>query len=335
MSKNAKVLVTGGAGFIGRNMVQGLLDDGYGVTSIDNFKIGGREHIPAGIKDHVEWVEGDTRDLDLLTATAKGQDAVLHLAAPSSFLMYEEDPVDGASVTTHGFLNVLEAMRRSDIGKLVYASTSAVYEGNPVPYTEDMVLAPPDLKALSKKWNEEVARQYSERYGITAIGMRPFSVYGHDEFSKGGYANVISLFTWALLHGVTPVVWGDGNQTRDFIYVEDAGRAFRTALAADLPTQEFNVGAGIETTFNEVLEMIGAELGVEVRPDYLEVPISIYAERLWADTTRAVEVLGFRHEIDVREGVRRVVAAARAVSDTTQQSRLSSAQMYFETLKRG
>ncbi|MFC3995237.1 NAD-dependent epimerase/dehydratase family protein [Nocardiopsis sediminis] len=327
-----KILVTGGAGFIGRNMIRGMLRDGYTVSSLDNFKIGGSRHIPGDIRDHVEWVEGDTRDLDALLPLVKGKDAVIHLAAPSSFLMYEEDPVEGASVTTHGLLNVLESMRRNDIGKLVYASTSAVYEGNPVPYVEEMELIPPDLKALSKKWNEEAARQYSQRYGMTAIGLRPFSVYGHDEFSKGGYANIISLFAWAMLEGLKPVVWGDGNQTRDFIYVEDAGRAFQTALERDLPTQEFNVGTGVETTFNEVLSMIGDELGRQVEPEYVGVPIAIYAERLWADTARAVDVLGFRHEIDVREGVRRVVGAARRAQDTQRWSELPNAQMYFETL---
>lgn len=330
MSKN--ILVTGGAGFIGRNMIRGMIDDGYVITSLDSYKIGGRRHIPADIREHVEWVEGDTRDLGLLNKLVGGKDAVVHLAAPSSFLMYEEDPVDGASVTTHGFLNVLESMRRNGVGKLVYASTSAVYEGNPVPYDEGMGINPPDLKALSKKWNEEVARQYSQRYGITAIGMRPFSVYGHDEFSKGGYANVISLFTWAVLHGETPVVWGSGEQTRDFIYVEDAGRAFRTALESDLPTQEFNVGTGIETTFNEVLRLIGLELGEPIEPEHVDVPIAIYAERLWADVTRAENVLGFRHEIDVREGIRRVLAATRRAQEAGVSSELRGAQMYFETL---
>ncbi|MFI1258693.1 NAD-dependent epimerase/dehydratase family protein [Streptomyces netropsis] len=326
------VLVTGGAGFIGRNMIRGMLGDGYRITSLDNFKIGGWEHIPDDIRNHVEWIQGDTRNLDLLMQLMKGKDSVIHLAAPSSFLMYEEDPVGGASVTTHGFVNLLEAMRRRDVGKLVYASTSAVYEGNPVPYVEGMEINPPDLKALSKKWNEEVAAQYSERYGITAIGMRPFSVYGHDEFSKGGYANVISLFVWAVLNDVTPVVWGDGRQTRDFIYVEDAGRAFRTALEKDLPTQEFNVGTGIETSFNEVLSLIAEELGKEVEPKFADVPIAIYAQRLLADITRAVDVLGFRHEIDVREGIRRVIKATRSVQATPKWTGLSSAQMYFETL---
>ncbi|MFJ9813971.1 NAD-dependent epimerase/dehydratase family protein [Streptomyces sp. NPDC101151] len=326
------LLVTGGAGFIGRTMIRGMLDDGHTITSVDNFKIGGREHIPEDLRGHVEWLEGDTRDPALLTKLMKGRDAVVHLAAPSSFLMYEEDPVDGASVTVHGFLNVLEAMRSADVGKLVYASTSAVYEGNPVPYTEDMELRPPDLKALSKKWNEEVARQYTERYGLIALGLRPFSVYGHDEFSKGGYANVISLFAWAVLNGATPLLWGDGSQTRDFIYVEDAGRAFRTALEADLPTQEFNVGTGVETSFSDVLSMIGEEAGRPVEPEFVDVPITIYARRLWADVTRATGVLGFRHEIDVREGVRRVVAAARRAQESGQWPALKDAQLYFESL---
>ncbi|MFE2753437.1 NAD-dependent epimerase/dehydratase family protein [Actinosynnema sp. NPDC059335] len=326
------VLVTGGAGFIGRNMIRRMVQDGYEITSLDNYKIGGKDFLPADVQQSVNWLEGDSRDYRLVAEAVKGKDAVIHLAAPSSFLMYEEDPVDGAHVTTHGFLNVLEAVRRNDVEKLVYASTSAVYEGNPVPYVEGMEINPPDLKALSKKWNEEAARQYSERYGIKAIGLRPFSVYGHDEFSKGGYANVISLFAWAALNGVRPVVWGDGSQTRDFIYVEDAGYAFQVALEKDLETQEFNVGTGVETTFTEALALVGAELGVELEPEYVPVPIAIYAERLLADTTRAREVLGFEHRIDVREGVRRVVEAGREARRRWPD--LGSKQRYFETLPR-
>ncbi len=327
------VLVTGGAGFIGRNMIRKMVQDGYEITSLDNYKIGGKEFLPDDVRHSVNWVEGDSRDYRLLSDLVRGKDGVIHLAAPSSFLMYEEDPIDGAHVTTHGFLNVLEALRRNDVEKLVYASTSAVYEGNPVPYFEDMELNPPDLKALSKKWNEEAARQYSERYGIKAIGLRPFSVYGHDEFSKGGYANVISLFAWAVLNGVRPILWGDGSQTRDFIYVEDAGRAFQLALEKDLATQEFNVGTGIETTFAEALALVGAEAGVELDPEFVPVPIKIYAERLLADTTRAREVLGLEPEITVAEGVRRVVEAGREALH--QWPDLGGMQRYFETLPQG
>ncbi|MDA3643108.1 NAD-dependent epimerase/dehydratase family protein [Saccharopolyspora indica] len=325
-----KVLVTGGAGFIGRNMIRQMVADGYEITSLDNYKIGGKEFLPVDVAQQVNWVEGDSRDFGLLSELVRGKDGVIHLAAPSSFLMYEEDPIDGASVTTQGFLNVLEAMRRNDVRKLVYASTSAVYEGNPVPYVEGMTIDPPDLKALSKKWNEDAAHQYSTRYGIKAIGLRPFSVYGHDEFSKGGYANVISLFAWAAVSKTNPVVWGDGQQTRDFIYVDDAGLAFQRALEADLDTQEFNVGTGIETTFTEAIAMVEQELGVSLAPKFVDVPIAIYAHRLLADTTRAENVLGFRARTSVREGVRRVVEATkRAQRDWPE---LATAQMYFETL---
>lgn len=330
MASYKDVLVTGGAGFIGRNMIAGMVRDGYTITALDNYKIGGKEFVDDEIRNEVNWVEGDSRDYSLVAKLTKGMDGVIHLAAPSSFLMYEEDPTDGASVTTQGFLNILEAVRRNEVGKLVYASTSAVYEGNPVPYTEEMTLAPPDLKALSKKWNEEAARQYSDRYGITAVGLRPFSVYGHDEFSKGGYANVISLFVWAALSGQTPVLWGNGQQTRDFIYVTDAGRAFQLALEADLKTDEFNVGTGLETTFNRTLDLIGAELGMDLTPRYVPTPIAIYAERLWADTRKAENLLGFHPSVTVEEGIRRVIASAKEARDRWPE--LGTRQMYFESL---
>lgn len=330
MGAYKNVLVTGGAGFIGRNMIADMVTAGYNVTSLDNYRIGGKEFLADDVRDQVNWIDGDSRDYSTVAELVKGKDGVIHLAAPSSFLMYEEDPTDGAAVTTQGLLNILEAMRHHDVEKLVYASTSAVYEGNPVPYVETMTLAPPDLKALSKKWNEEAAHQYATRYGIKAVGLRPFSVYGHDEFSKGGYANVISLFVWAALQNRAPVVWGNGQQTRDFIYVTDAGRAFVQALEKDLETQEFNVGTGLETTFSRVLELIGAELGTTLEPEYVPVPIGIYAERLWADTRKAENVLGFHPSVTVEEGVRRVIASARTAQERWPD--LGSKQMYFETL---
>lgn len=325
-----KILVTGGGGFIGRNMIRGLLAAGYTLTAVDSYRIGGREFLPDDVKTDVEWIDGDVRDYALVERSVRGKDAVIHLAAPSSFLMYEEAPVDGASLTTQGFLNVLEAMRSHSVHKLVYASTSAVYEGNPVPYEEGMLLHPPDLKALSKKWNEEAARQYSQRYGITAVGMRPFSVYGPDEFSKGGYANVISLFVWAALGGAIPVVWGDGSQTRDFIHVRDVGMAFQLAIEANLQTGEFNVGTGIETTFSEVIRTIGLQLGTSFDPKFIPVPIAIYAQRLLADTRKAESILGFRHSIDVEDGISEVIESAR--ESQPRWPDLTRMQMYFEGL---
>jgi nucleoside-diphosphate-sugar epimerase len=325
-----EVLVTGGGGFIGRSLLRQLVAAGYRTTVLDNFQIGSERHIPADVRDEVEWVQGDSRDRRLIGDLIDGKDAIIHLAAPSSFLMYEEDPTGGTMVTIEGFLNILEGMRETGVSNLVYASTSAVYEGNPLPYREDMTIAPPDLKALSKKVNEEMAAQYSTRYGIRAVGLRPFSVYGPGEFSKGGYANIISLFAWAMVAGKAPVVWGDGNQTRDFIYVDDAARSFLTAMESDVPTGPFNVGTGRETSFIQVIDLINQYLGTDFQPQYVSVPISIYAYRLLADTIRAEKWLGFHPRISVEEGVKRVVDHAR--ERVRDEQTLAEMQMYFESL---
>jgi nucleoside-diphosphate-sugar epimerase len=328
MSK--QILVTGGWGFIGRSLVRQLVQLGHETTVLDNFRIGGPRHIPQDIAGSVNWIQGDCRDRGLVSDLIAGKDAVVHLAAPSSFLMYEEDPVEGTVITIEGFLNVLEGVRQHGVSDLVYASTSAVYEGNPLPYHEEMSLDPPDLKALSKKVNEEMATQYARRYGIRAIGLRPFSVYGPDEFSKGGYANIISLFAWAMVAGKAPVVWGTGDQTRDFIYVEDAARAFIAAMESDVDSGVFNLGTGIETSFNEVITLINRFLGAELEPEYVSVPISIYAYRLWADTIRTEKVLSFKASTSVEEGVRRLVEHAQEQLEDGEK--LAEMQMYFEQL---
>jgi nucleoside-diphosphate-sugar epimerase len=300
-----KVLVTGGSGFIGRALVLHLMAHGYDVTVLDR-RVG-----TAVSKDSVRWIHSDTRDWDTLSQAVNGQDLVIHLAAGSSFLMYEEAPCSQTIGTIAGFQNVLEAARRYSVRKIVYASTSAVYEGNKLPYDESMPLNPPDLKAFAKKINEEMSQLYSQRYGIPLIGLRPLSVYGPEEVSKGPYANVVSLFAWAMLAGRQPIVWGDGSQTRDFTYVNDVVEAIRLALEADIPTQQLNVGTGIETSFNEVVATINEYLGTELTPTYVPVPVHVYARRLAGDPSLAAKVLGFRAAVTARDGIRRVIEAAR------------------------
>jgi UDP-glucose 4-epimerase len=174
-----------------------------------------------------------------------------------------------------------------------------------------MPLNPPDLKSLSKKFNEEMAHYYSSRYGINAIGMRPLNVYGNEEFSKGPFANTVSLFVWAILCGHQPVIWGDGSQTRDFIYVDDVARVFQLALESNLGTQEFNVGTGIETRIIDVIPIIQRVVGnYTLAPIYFPVPIDIYAERLVANMDHSEKVLGFRAEINLEEGIKKVVHRA-------------------------
>lgn len=322
------IFLTGGAGFIGRCLVKMLADRNYKVTVLDNFRFSNQHQL----FDHknVEWVVGDTRDWNLVSSLVKGKDAVMHLAAPSSFLMHEENDLEACHFTLMGFKTIMEAVRKHGIPKVVWASTSAVYERNEVPYDESMLLNPPDSKAGCKLFCEQEARRYSERYGITCIGMRPFSVYGVGEHTKGGYANVISLFSWAMLHDEVPVLWGDGSQTRDYIFVEDAARAFVLALERDIETQELNVGYGVEHTFNDVISIINRELGTQLQPKYVPVPIKIYAHRLWADMTKTEKVLGFKPQVSLREGIRRVLEFARQLKNSQE---LSQMQHYYRKLE--
>ena len=322
-----KILVTGGSGFIGRSLVKLLAEKGYRVTSLD--KTGARTQKIVFNHENVEWVSGDTRDWTLIDSLVKGKDAVIHLAASSSFLMHEENDLDACTYTLIGFKSVMEAMKKRGTPKIVWASTSAVYEGNELPYHEKMTLNPPDSKAGCKIFCEQEARRYSDRYGIQCIGMRPFSVYGVGEHSKGGYANVISLFAWAMLKNKRPVVWGDGSQTRDFIFVEDAAKGFLAALEKNLGTQELNLGTGKETSFNQIIQIINEELDTNLDPIYVPVPIKIYANRLLADISQMKQALDFSPLVSVREGIKKVLNFAR---DQIDSSNLEKNQHYYLTL---
>ena len=322
-----KIFLTGGAGFIGRCLVKMLADKGHKVTALDNYRFSNQHQLFN--HENVEWISGDTRDWDLVSSHVKGKDAVIHLAAPSSFLMHEENELEACNFTLIGFKTVMEAMRKYGIPKIVWASTSAVYERNDVPYYEGMVLNPPDSKAGCKLFCEQEARRYSERYGITCVGMRPFSVYGIGEHTKGGYANVVSLFSWAMLNNERPIVWGDGSQTRDYIFVEDTARAFVMALEKDIPTQELNVGYGKEHTFNEVIQIINEELGTDLQPKYVPVPIKIYAHRLWADMTLVEKNLEFTPAISLREGIQRVLSFSKELKE---KESLTNMQLYYKKL---
>lgn len=323
-----RVFVTGGAGFIGRVLVRMLVQAGHQVVSLDSLRFteADRKDPKLFPQGSVDWIWGDTRNLELLTSLIPGCDAVIHLAAPSSMIMHLENDVEACEFTLMGFKKVMETARVAGIRHVVWASTSAVYEGNSFPYREDMPLDPPDSKAGCKKFCEEEARRYFQRFGMNFVAMRPFSVYGMGEHTKRGYANTTSLFCWAMMGGEQPIVWGDGTQTRDYIYVEDVARAFLMALEALVAgkikgTEEFNLGTGVETTFNDVIRIIGEELGIKPQPRYVERPrrVDIYAERLLADTAKIERVLAFKPVVDVREGVSRVIAATQALPQEVQQ----------------
>ncbi len=321
-----KILVTGGTGLIGRQVIRHLVERGNSVVGFDRRLESRMQFIPQAVASEVMWIEGDTRDSDALEGAMRSVDAIVHLAAGASFLMYEEAPVEQTAGTIQGFHTVLEAARHAEIGSLVYASTSAVYEGNEVPYKEAMTIDPPDLKSFSKKVNEEMASIYSRRYGMRLVGLRPFSVYGDDEMHKEKYANIISLFVWAMLGGKRPLVWADGSQTRDFIHADDVARAFALAGESDVEEPFLNVGTGIETSFLDVIDIIASRLGIEANPVFVDVPVAIYARRLLADTSLTKSVLDFSAEITLGQGIDRVIERVRHAIEMGVATGLDEAQ---------
>ena len=326
-----KILVTGASGIIGLSIIKNLLNrrSDYYVRALANYN---NDLFPTLDKNRFSFVQGDCRQYSLIDSLIADSDAVIHLAAPASFLMYKEKPIESTINTIQIFLNIMESMKKHRVDKIVHASTSAVYEGLSLPYRETMIIDPPELKSLSKKTNEDIGRIYSAAYGIKSIAMRPMSVYGDDESKKGGYANIISLFVWAMVGGKSPVVWGDGNQTRDFIHADDTAEAFCLALEKDISTQPINVGTGMETSFNDIIKTINSLLNTDLKQKYVDIPIDVYAQRLLSDNTILRKELGFEPKISIREGVERVIKKAELKTETDKD--LSSQQMYFETLKR-
>lgn len=335
---NGNVLVTGAAGFIGRSLVHQLVDRGYKVTGLDNFRFSNTHQIPR--HQWIDWVQGDTRDFDLMSKLVARADAIVHLAAPSSFLMHEENDLEACSFTMMGFKTLMEAAKKHGHKRVVWASTSAVYEEwqKPprVPFHEALPINPPDSKAGCKWWCEQEAERYRARYGIEYVAFRPFSVYGVGEHTKLGYANVTSLFTWAMMAGIQPVIWGDGSQTRDFIFVDDVARAFVMALEKPtIPSGAYNLGVGIEHTFNDVVAIASRELQFDAHPQYVDFELQIYALRLWADVEKAKKILGFKPRVTLEEGIARIIEATNELPQADKdQLNLGMQQMYFETLPR-
>jgi UDP-glucose 4-epimerase len=228
--------------------------------------------------------------------------------------MFEPDPRRGVEVNVMGGLNLLQASAEAGVERLVYASTSSLYGSQPVPWREDMPIPfAPNAYAASKLAFEYLAKLYSNRGQVETVGLRYFSVYGPGEEPKGQYANMVSQFLWAIRKGDQPVVYGDGNQTRDFTYVDDVVRANFHALKTKSVGEIFNVGTGMETTISDMVNMLGDSLGKLAKPRYVPNPIRNYVYRTMADTSRAKKLLGFRAEVPLKDGIGRLANGGNQV----------------------
>ncbi|WP_313695215.1 NAD-dependent epimerase/dehydratase family protein [Halorarum halobium] len=296
-----RVLVTGGAGFIGSNLANRLAADND-VVALDDLYLG----TPENLGDDVEFVEASVLDGDLPADV----DVVFHLAAMSSRNMHEEDPARGARVNVEGFVNTVEQARRTGCDRVVYASTSSIYGSRTEPSPEEMDVEARTGYEASKLAREQYADYYRNHHGMDVAGLRFFSVYqgfaGAEEH-KGEYANTVAQFADLIANGTAPELFGDGSQTRDFTHVEDVVRGIETVADHRLDGV-YNLGTGESYTFNEMVSMINDALGTDVDPEYVETPFDGYVHDTKADVSKVHEATGWEPQIGFEEGVRRVCA---------------------------
>lgn len=293
-----RALVTGGAGFIGSNLVEALLDS-CEVTVLDNFHTGSMKNLEDVVGD-IKVVKGTCNDC---LAFDLKPDVIYHLGIPSSSPMYKKNPMMMGEAI-NGMVAIMELARQSGSEKVVFASSSSLYNGVPVPHREDAVIPVADYYTEARLAIERVAELYYRLYGIGYAGMRFFSVYGPHEEAKKQYANMVTQFLWGMRAGEAPVIFGDGSQTRDFTYVDDVVDALM--LAAKKATGIFNVGTGKAYSFNYVVDLLNRKLEKDLKPEYRENPIKNYVMHTLADTTK-ISSLGFKAKVSLEEGIERIL----------------------------
>jgi UDP-glucose 4-epimerase len=301
-----RVLVTGGAGFIGSHLVDALVARGDEVVVLDNLETGYRSNVPPGAR----LVEADVTDPAAVAAAVEGAGAVFHLAAARSVQRSVEMPLETDRVNTAGTLAVLECSRRAGVERVVSTSSSSVYGGaEETPTPETAPLRPRSPYAVSKMAGEHYARIYWELHDLATVSLRLFNVFGPRQRPDSAYAAVIPLFVDALRGGRPPLIHGDGLQSRDFTYVSDVVRAFMAA--AEAPPERcagkvYNVAGGGEHTVLELFATLRALIGVEVEPVH-GGPRPGDVRRSCGDARAAAEDLGWSAEVPFSEGLARTV----------------------------
>ncbi len=302
VSVMANWLVTGGAGFIGSNLVQALLEKGETVRILDDFSTGRRENLEG--LDNAELVEGDVQDIQTVSQSVRDIDYVLHQAALASVTRSVEDPVSCNKVNVGGTINILDAARKAKVKRVVVASSSSVYgETEVLPKRENMAPSPVSPYAVSKLAAEQYARSFTKVYGFETVSLRYFNVFGPRQDPSSQYSAVIPLFLSAILKNENPVIYGDGTQTRDFTFVGNVVNA--NILAATTPGAAgsiVNIGNGGRISLLGLLEMIARLLGRPVNPVFApKRPGDVMHSQ--ADVSMALKYLGYKPEIDLESGL--------------------------------
>jgi len=297
---NMSTLVTGGAGFIGSNLVEELLAAGEDVVVLDNMHTGSPSNLE-GLKGRLKVIKASCNELPGMDLHPE---KIYHLGIPSSSPMYKKNPyIVGEAL--NGFTAVFELAKKSG-ARVVYASSSSLYNGLLPPHREEMTIQVADYYTEARLAMERMAELYKRLFDVNSVGMRFFSVYGPKETAKKQYANMVTQFLWEMQDRKIPRIFGDGSQTRDFTYVKDIVRALQLAMESDYHGI-LNVGTGKAYNFNDVIEILNKNLGLEIKPQHVENPIKNYVQHTLSDTAKTEKVLGFKAIYSLENGVKEII----------------------------
>ena len=298
-----RILVTGGAGFIGSHLVSALLRRGDAIRVLDNFSTGFRSNL-AAVDGEFELLEGDLRSYERVHAAVRGCDAVLHQGALPSVPRSVQDPITSSEINIGGTLNVLLTARDEGVRRVVVASSSSVYGDTPgLPRVETMAASPLAPYAVAKLAAEQYALSFHRVYGLESVALRYFNVFGPRQDPMSHYSAVIPRFIVALQHGQAPEIFGDGEQSRDFTYVDDVVQA--NLLAIDAPEaagRAFNVACGRQRSLNDLVRVLNRLLGTEIDAVHSPPRPGDVMHSL-ADITLARRLLGYEPAVDFESGL--------------------------------
>ena len=292
------VLVTGGSGFIGRNIVKTLKEKGYEVSTLDIKE-------KNSVADY--HITCDVRNRQMVEKALKGIDFVFHLAAVTSPPEFENLMADGYDVNVLGTYNILAASHANKVERTVIASSSSIYGNSSRMTSEDKLpKAYGNFYPLSKRINEMTAKMFKD-YDLEVVALRYFNTYGAGENSKGPYSSVIWKFIESIRNNRKPVIYGDGKQSRDFVYVKDVAAASLLAMEKGEPGEAYNIGSGLSTNFNTIFDIVKRETEYQGEAEYVKNPLKSYQQFTLADISKSRRVLDYSPKYDIKDGVRDIL----------------------------